>query len=305
MARLLLSPTPVAAAMIVVAVLLLLVPSASAEEGGIAGKVRDDQTLEPIVGADVTVSYRDNATIVGTAVTDTDGGYFVPIDDYGWFTISVSADDYQGRSKDFYIEEGTYQPPDVNIDFTLGSIVDPDPDPTPTPAPDAPYLQYIAIMIIVGFAGMVLYSKIRRDRLLDHAVRRRIYEYVQENPGQHYRAIMTDLELPSGMLSYHVNRLEKGEYLRSRQDGMYRRFFPADRMTEMRFFLSDIQENIIGVIRTDQGISQSRIADRINVTRKVVNYHMRILNQAGLVYMEPRGRETACFAPECQASTIP
>ncbi len=293
-----------AVAILVVAVMLLLMPSASAEEGGIAGKVMDDQTLEPIVGADVTVSYRDNATIVGTAVTNTDGGYFVPIYDYGWFTVSVSADDYQGRSKDIYIE-GTFEPPDVNIDFTLGSIATPDPDPTPTPAPDAPYLQYVAIMIIVGFTGMVLYSKIRRDRLLDHAVRRRIYEYVQENPGQHYRGIMADLELPSGVLSYHINRLEKGEYLRSRQDGMYRRFFPADRKTEMRFFLSDIQESILGVIRANQGISQSGIADQINVTRKVVNYHMRILNLAGLVYMESRGRETACFAPECRASGVP
>ncbi len=290
--------------MVVVVVALLLLPGASASYYAIVGEALDVETGEPIAGADVTVTHRDNGTLVGTVSTAANGSYHFPLDDWGWFTVSISAEGYQGQSKDVYIER-TFDPQRITCDFTMGSVADPDPIPTPTPAPDAPYLQYIAIMIIVGFAGMVLYSKIRRDRLLDHAVRRRIYEYVQENPGQHYRAIMTGLELPSGMLSYHINRLEKGEYLRSRQDGMYRRFFPADRRTEMRFFLSDIQESILGVIRANQGISQSGIADRINVTRKVVNYHMRILNQAGLVYMEPRGRETACYAPECRASGIP
>ncbi|MCK5253144.1 MAG: winged helix-turn-helix domain-containing protein, partial [Thermoplasmata archaeon] len=55
-------------------------------------------------------------------------------------------------------------------------------------------------------------------------------------------------------------------------------------------------------IRENQGISQSRIAEAIGVTRKVVNYHVRILDQAGLIYMEERGRETACFSREGRAS---
>jgi DNA-binding MarR family transcriptional regulator len=293
------------AGLLVLAVLLLL-PSVSATSYyAIKGEVVSGQNDEPIADAKITVTYRDNGTLAGTGVTDADGRYYVPLYGYGWFNVTVEAEGYPGDSKDVYIEGGTFDPQEVPCDFTLGSISNPQPDPTPTPAPEAPYLQYIAVAIIIGMSSTVLYSKIRRDRLLEHAVRRRIFEHVKENPGQHYRAIMTDLDLPSGVLSYHLNRLEKGEYIRSRQDGMYRRFFPAGRRTEMRFFMSEVQESILGVIRANQGISQSGIAEKINVTRKVVHYHVRILNQAGLVEVEPRGREVACFAPEPRASGVP
>ena len=149
---------------------------------------------------------------------------------------------------------------------------------------------------------MVMYSKIKRENLLKHAVRKRIHDYVKDNPGAHYRAILDDLELSMGVLTYHLNRLEKGEHLKSRQDGMYRRFYVTGRKTEVKFFLSAIQESIVATIRENQGISQSRIAEAIGVTRKVVNYHVRILDQAGLIYMEERGRETACFSREGRAS---
>ena len=183
----------------------------------------------------------------------------------------------------------------------MSSVSGPD-IPPPTTEPTPPYLLYGAVLAIVGIASMVMYSKIKRANLLKHAVRKRIHEYVKENPGAHYRAILDELDLSMGVLTYHLNRLEKGEYLRSRQDGMYRRFFVTGRRTEVKFFLSEIQESIMTTIRANEGISQSKIAESIGVTRKVVNYHVRILDQAGLIYMEDRGRETACFARECRPS---
>jgi predicted transcriptional regulator len=132
-------------------------------------------------------------------------------------------------------------------------------------------------------------------------VRRRIFEYIIENPGMHYRGILNELDLPMGVLSYHLNRLEKAQYIRSRQDGMYRRFYTKGPRTEMRFFLSDIQESILNVIKENQGISQSKIAEKIHVSRKVVNYHVNILDQAGLIFVESHGRESACYSRDIRS----
>ncbi len=292
-------PSP---AVLVIAILLLLLLSSSlaaAETTVVQGSIRDESTGEPIAGADVIISDRDNGTVLGQTTTDADGWYTISGQMYGWLTLTVRAEGYENRSEDFYVPE-IYQPTSKELNVHLSPID----GPVAPPAPSFPYLQYGALVAIILVTSTVMYSKIRKENLLRHAVRRRIYEYVKENPGQHYRAILNDLDLTMGVLTYHLNRLEKGEYLRSRQDGMYRRFFVAGRRTEARFFLSDIQESILATIRKNQGISQSRIAEGIGVTRKVVNYHIRIMEQAGLVYVEERGRETACFAPESRASGV-
>ena len=276
---------------------------ASAQEGIIQGTVRDMETMEPIANATVVLSERDSGAFLASTTTDAEGKYTITGFYYGWLTVTVQAEDYDDTSKDFYVEE-IFEPPDVTVDVTMTAVGGPEP-PTPTSEPTPPVLLYATVIAIVVTTSAVMYSKIKRDNLLKHAVRRRIHEYVRENPGSHYRAILDALGQSMGVLTYHLNRLEKGEYLRSRQDGMYRRFFVTGRRTEVKFFLSDVQESILATIRANQGISQSKIAERIGVTRKVVNYHVRILDQAGLIYMEDRGRETACFAWECRPSTSP
>ena len=76
---------------------------------------------------------------------------------------------------------------------------------------------------------------------------------------------------------------------------MFRRFYPPGPKTDVKFFLSGIQESILSVIKENKGISQSKIAEKIGVSRKVVNYHINILNQAGLIFVESHGRESACY----------
>ena len=291
--------TSIAAMAVLVTLVLLGTFMAMAEETVVEGKVFDETSMEPIQEAIVTIAYRDNGTVVGQDVTDADGRYIVRGNFSGWLTLTVVVEGYNDSVQEFYVPE-TYEPHEVQINAHLSPVTGPTPHPSPTPTP--PYLAYAAVLTIVIITSMVLYSKIKRENLLKHAVRKRIHEHVKDNPGAHYRAILDDLELSMGVLTYHLNRLEKGEYLKSRQDGMYRRFYVTGRKTEVKFFLSAIQESIVATIRENQGISQSRIAEAIGVTRKVVNYHVRILDQAGLIYMEERGRETACFSREGRAS---
>ena len=278
----------------------LLVTMASAEEGVITGRIRDSGTMAPIANATVDLTSRDTGGFLATTTSDAEGRYIFRGLYYGNLTVTARAEGYNETSEDFYVKE-TYEPPDAHVDITMSSVSGPG-TPIPVTEPTPPYLMYVAVVAIIATTSMVMYSKIKRDNLLKHAVRRRIHEYVKENPGAHYRAILDDLELSMGVLTYHLNRLEKAEFLRSRQDGMYRRFFVTGRKTEVRFFLSDIQEAILSTIRANQGISQTKIAESIGVTRKVVNYHVRILDQAGFIYVEERGRETACFARECRPS---
>lgn len=159
----------------------------------------------------------------------------------------------------------------------------------------AAVLGIAAILLLLVTLPLASYSRIKRKKLLDHATRMRIYEHVEGNPGVHFRALMDELSLTTGTLSHHLNVLERGEFLRSCQDGMYRRFTLFDEKVPSKFRLSGIQERIVGVIKKHPGITQAGLSKLIGSSRIVVNYHVKILRDVDLVSVDREGRETHCF----------
>ena len=166
----------------------------------------------------------------------------------------------------------------------------------PAAASAAP--SFLPLSLIIVSSGLLLafsFARLRRSRLLENAIRKRVYEFIAEHPGKHYRAILSDLGLSMGVLTYHLNTLERGGMITSSQDGVYRRFYTAGRKAELRRFLSKIQQRIVAVIEQNVGISQTGIARTLEISRPLVNYHLHVLEDAGFVRLVPRGRETGCF----------
>jgi predicted transcriptional regulator len=153
-----------------------------------------------------------------------------------------------------------------------------------------PILIVVVIAIIMILIILFLYTKMRRDQLLEHKVRADILDYINLNPGIHYRKILSDLDLQMGVLTHHLNMLERQKYIISLQDSMYRRFYPANVPINNKLILSDVQRNILEKIRNDPGVSQAVVSRELNLAKKVVSYHVKILSDADFVRMEMVGR---------------
>ncbi|WP_455391774.1 winged helix-turn-helix transcriptional regulator [[Eubacterium] cellulosolvens] len=153
----------------------------------------------------------------------------------------------------------------------------------------------IAIIIVILILIVFMYSKMRRDELLENKLRAKILEHINRNPGIHYRKILNDLNLQMGVLTHHLNMLERQQYIKSLQDSMYRRFYPINSPTNTDLILSDMQKNILQAIHDAPGISQAEVARNLGVARKVVNYHIRILSDADFIDVELSGRESQCY----------
>jgi len=156
-------------------------------------------------------------------------------------------------------------------------------------------LGIIGISVLLLVISLSSYTRIKRKKILNHLTRKRIYEHIISNPGIHFRAILNDLDLKTGNLSYHLNVLEREEYLKSYQDGMYRRFNLYGKGQPLKISLSEIQERILLTIKNNPGINQSTIGKIIGSSRIVVNYHVRILCDVGMILIEKKGRETHCY----------
>ncbi|WP_455391775.1 winged helix-turn-helix transcriptional regulator [[Eubacterium] cellulosolvens] len=161
------------------------------------------------------------------------------------------------------------------------------------------YIIPIIILVIVILALIILafYTKTRRERMLEHKTRDRIYSYINRNPGIHYRKILSDLDLQMGTLTHHLNMLERQNYIKSSHDNMYKRFYPFNAKMDTSVRLTEIQERILRKIQTTPGISQTAIAAALNLDRKLVYYHIKRLADEGLLVVQPNGRESKCFYP--------
>ena len=287
----------------------------SSEDAIITGFVYDSVTFEPISGVDITLEEKINGTLINDTETNHEGFFqFTNVSD-GIYYVHYQALGYHPNSDELVIEEGETKHLDVIlVEYLHDTDNDgiPDSDEYPQDEGDialsASYsnlcFQTFVIIFIALIISIIMYSKIKQEKLLNNAIRNRIFEYVKENPGMHYRAILKDLDLPMGVLSYHINRLERAQFLTSRQDGMYRRFYIAGPKAEMSFVLSDIQKSILNVIRDNRGISQAKIAKEVGVSRMVVNYHVNILSKAGFIMVRLKGRESACYLKNPSAVAV-
>ena len=152
---------------------------------------------------------------------------------------------------------------------------------------------YVALLSLF----MPLYVRLKRKDVLSHFTRGQIFGYIQANPGEHYNAIIQHLGLQNGVGAYHLKVLEREGFIKSLKDGIYKRFYPMGvRISEKKLHLSRVQRDILGEIQKHPGITQKQISKLLDESKQVVNYHVKILEAAGLIRLERKGRETACYA---------
>lgn len=142
---------------------------------------------------------------------------------------------------------------------------------------------------LLGFF-IPLYTRLKKEEILDHFTRGKIYGYIVANPGDHYNSIKKALELSDGSFSHHIHILEKEGIIKSARDGTYRRFYlPGMKVQDNGGSLKRSQLLIIDSIKETPGISQKDIASILGVSSATVNYHLKELIKLGIVKAERVG----------------
>ena len=145
-----------------------------------------------------------------------------------------------------------------------------------------------------------LYSRIKKDAVLDNFTRGMIYGFIMSNPGVHYNYIKQKLGLNNGSIVYHLTVLERQELIKSEKVGLYKRFYPMGQtLSETGIMeLNETQQAMLDLVRGSPGLTQREISERLDLSTRVVNYHVGLLQRARLVTLEKDGKVTRCFATE-------
>lgn len=197
------------------------------------------------------------------------------------------------------------------ISFNSSVVVKKSGDPPSRPAVphNVPTLTGISLSMVVviglvafantevGMYGMFplvmpLYTRIKKDEVLDHYTRGRIMGYLQANPGENFQSIKEFLDLNNGNLAYHLKVMEREGFIKSVRSGIYKHFYPMG--TKVKNPIS-LQEEILAVLRRNPGINQKKVAERVNNTPTNVRRILHRLNQAKLIKLVRDGHSVKCY----------
>jgi predicted transcriptional regulator len=124
--------------------------------------------------------------------------------------------------------------------------------------------------------------------------RRRIYEFVREHPGAYVREIMTSLGMPQGQVTYHLSTLEERGLVVGAKEEYHRRYFlagsvPREQRGLARFLKARVPRGILLALLEAPGLQHGALAERLGIRPSTLTYHMKRLEQQGLVARDADG----------------
>jgi len=140
-----------------------------------------------------------------------------------------------------------------------------------------------------------LYTRIKRDELLDHPARQTIYEAIEDDPGIHLSELARELDASWGTLLHHLRKLEKADLVTSEKTNGKRCFFLPGEVSDSEQAILPALENdkarsIAEFYADNPGASQAEAAKALGYSAALVSWHLQKLEDAGVVTREREGR---------------
>lgn len=162
-------------------------------------------------------------------------------------------------------------------------------------APLIPKEIYGVLILIIGVALAVLglFARIDESNTFD-GVRKYVYEYIKENPGEHLSKIMRELSLSSSSAEYHLKVLELSGKIISHQDGKYKRYYINGNGYRAylngngyKEFMSTLKNEttrkILKFLIEHPNSSQKTVAKLLNLHPSTVNWHANRLKKINAI----------------------
>jgi predicted transcriptional regulator len=156
-----------------------------------------------------------------------------------------------------------------------------------------------AIIAAAIVLAVVLYTRLSCNRAFQNGMRWKIYEHIKQNPGTHYNALKTALDLKNGTLSHHLRMLELLGHIKSVRNGRHLRFCTQDggRCDDIAMRCSPVQAGILNALQDMPGLNMSELAKALGRPVSVIAYNIDSLGRLGLVRVERgKGVRLLCYA---------
>ena len=144
---------------------------------------------------------------------------------------------------------------------------------------------------------------------LNQSTRMKIYNFVKNNPGVHFRGICNSLGMPIGVVQYHLGLLANVGLLSVHSDGRYKRYFESQRFREdevkvISLLRHDTSRNILVVLVENPLVTHKDLADRLEISSQALSWQMKYLQNMGVIENVKERLSVKYFIEETSYSLI-
>jgi predicted transcriptional regulator len=96
---------------------------------------------------------------------------------------------------------------------------------TRPPQPLAAATATVAALAIIKFLVAPFFTRLSKEQALEHPRRRKVFEYIQQNPGANFREVARRTGIAAGTVRHHLNVLARSDIIVEHQHGSTVRLF--------------------------------------------------------------------------------
>lgn len=163
--------------------------------------------------------------------------------------------------------------------------------------------------LALGGGLLTGYARVQGQDVLDHPGRTEVYHLVQANPGANFHELEKKVDFGASTLNYHLRVLERNQFVSRVKDGRYVRFFDRQsghysrhRKDAACALRNDTTAKIAAHIAQNPGAAQCDLAQRFGIAASTVSWHIRRLQENGLVMMQRDNHFTRYYLGEAWTS---
>lgn len=161
-----------------------------------------------------------------------------------------------------------------------------------------PLLQFASLKTLLLLPG---YSKLFGIDLGANKIREQLLEAIRNNPGIHASELKRRIDAGWGTIVYHLSVLERNKMVSSLVDGRHKRFFPIgvidwSRRGQLAVLMHDTTKRLYELILETPGSVQGELASHVGLTVPTTIWHLKRLEDAGLVGRDKKGRRVHYYA---------
>lgn len=133
---------------------------------------------------------------------------------------------------------------------------------------------------------------------LELDTRRSVFEFIKNNPGTHMREIQRRLDMPIGLLKFHIQYLLKHELISEKPDRYYKRYYLIGELgiLDKQMLAALRQENprrLILFLLENPGTKHKHLLARFELKPSTLSFYLKNLIEKQILIRKRAGRESS------------
>jgi len=146
-------------------------------------------------------------------------------------------------------------------------------------------------------------SKLSIDEILNNEKRKKIYDFILDNPGTYFYKIVTKLGISNHVVVWHLKMLQKFNFIKVEKFENHNVYFDAQfNVKNSKFAYITSKENVKKIIvylqENDYGISKSQLSNALKMHPNTISKYLKMLEQINIIIKKKVSKRVIYFLNE-------